>query len=417
MSKSISVREARDRILERIRPLAVERVSLADAQGRVLAEPLVAPRDQPPWDNSAMDGFAVRAEDLGAASNETPAWLDVIEEIPAGRIPKLAVASGQAARIMTGAPLPAGADTIVRIEDTVPAVVGGKVGIRVVAEAGRDVRRAGEDLRAGATVLEPGKLVGSAEIGVMAAIGRSFVDVTLRPVVAILATGDELVEPSERLEPHQIVNSNGHTLAALVREAGGIPRNLGIARDDRADLRAKLKRALTADVVVTSAGVSVGDHDYVKEVLEELGTTMAFWKVAMKPGHPLAFGQLGERAVFGLPGNPVSSMVSFELFVRPALLKMAGHRRIFRRVFPAVLDEDVKTTQGRTHFLRGIVEERDGVVRARATGPQGSGILRSMSLANALLVVPAERAGMKAGETIDATYLGVAGLASDVRPF
>ncbi len=236
-------------------------------------------------------------------------------------------------------------------------------------------------------------------------------------MVAILATGDELVEPSERLEPHQIVNSNGHTLAALVREAGGIPRNLGIARDDRADLRAKLRRALTADVVVTSAGVSVGDHDYVKEVLEELGTTMAFWKVSMKPGHPLAFGQLGERAVFGLPGNPVSSMVSFELFVRPALLKMAAHRKIFRRVFPAILDEDVKTTQGRTHFLRGVVEERDGVAHARTTGPQGSGILRSMSLANALLVVPAERAGMNAGETIDAMYLGAAGLASDARPF
>ena len=417
MNKSISVREARDRILERIRLLPVERVELGDALGRVLAETLIAPRDQPPWDNSAMDGFAVRAADIAGANAEAPTALDVIEDIPAGRIPKRTVGPGQSARIMTGAPLPAGADTIIRIEDTRPAQVGAKVEILVAAEQGRDVRRAGEDLRAGAPVLEPGKVIGPAEIGVTAAIGRSFVDVLVRPLVAILATGDELVEPSERLEPHQIVNSNGHALAALVREAGGVPRNLGIARDDRNDLRAKLKRALTADVIVTSAGVSVGDHDYVKEILEELGTAMTFWKVAMKPGHPLAFGQLGDKPVFGLPGNPVSSMVSFELFVRPALLKMAGHKRVFRRVFGAILDEDVKTHAGRTHFLRGIVEERDGVARARTTGPQGSGILRSMSLANALLVVPADRAGMKAGETIDAMYLGGAGVASDARPF
>ncbi len=417
MSPSIPVLEARERILERIRPLGVERVALGDALGRVLAEPLVAPRDQPPWDNSAMDGFAMRAADLAGATPAAPVRLDVIEEIPAGKMPRHEVGPGQAARIMTGAPLPRGADTIVRIEDTEPAVTGGRVGIRVAAEVGRDVRRAGEDLRAGATVLEPGQLIGAAEIGVIATIGRSLVDVPLQPVVAILATGDELVEPSERLEPQHIVNSNGHALAAMVREAGAIPRNLGIARDDRDDLRDKLRRALGADAIVTSAGVSVGDHDYVKDVLEELGTSMTFWKVSMKPGHPLAFGELDGHPVFGLPGNPVSSMVSFELFVRPALLKMAWHRRIFRRVFGAVLDEDVKTVAGRTNFVRGIVEERDGRAHARTTGPQGSGILRSMSLANALLVVPAERAGMKAGETIDAMYLGGAGLSSESRPF
>jgi molybdopterin molybdotransferase len=413
----LSVLEARDRILEKIRPLAIERVALAEALGRVLAERLTAPRDQPPWDSSAMDGFAARAADLVSASAESPARLAVVEEIPAGKLPAREIRSGEAARIMTGAPLPRGADTIVRIEDTEPAGVGGRVGIRVAAESGRDVRRAGEDLRAGATVLEPGQLIGAAEIGLIATIGRSFVDVPLRPVVAILATGDELVEPSERLEPQHIVNSNGHALAAMVREAGGIPRNLGIARDDRDDLRRKLGRALGADAIVTSAGVSVGDHDHVKEVLEELGTSMTFWKVAMKPGHPLAFGQLGERPVFGLPGNPVSSMVSFELFVRPALLRMAHHRRVFRRVFGAVLDEDVKTAAGRTNFVRGVVTERDDRAHARTTGPQGSGISRSMSLANALLVVPAERAGMKAGETVAAMYLGCGGLASETRPF
>ena len=412
----LTVPEASARILEHIAPLTIERVPLLDALGMVLAESVRAPMTLPAWDNSAMDGYAVQGADIDSATAERPATLRVLETVAAGRFATQPVRSGEAIRIMTGAPLPDGADTVVRVEDTDGGTA--QVLVRNARDARRNVRPRGEDFREGDTLLDPGAPLGAAQLGVLASIGRSTIDVYRRPRVAIMGSGDELVDVDgfhEVLAGRKIVSSNGYTLQALVRDAGGEPVNLGVASDDPASLRDHLRRAAGCDLVLTSAGVSVGEFDYTRDVIASLGADMKFWRVRMRPGAPLGFGLLGSAPWIGLPGNPVSTMVTFELFVRPVLRRMLGHTRLFRRPVPVVLEERVTIGARLTHFLRAIVTTgNDGGVTARLTGPQGSGILMSMSRANALLVVPEDRPVVEAGETLHALPLGdAAGLTTE----
>jgi molybdopterin molybdotransferase len=404
----LAVPEASARILEHIARLSVERVPLLDALGRVLAEHVRAPMTLPAWDNSAMDGYAVRGSDIDAATAASPVRLRVLETVAAGRFATQHVGTGEAIRIMTGAPLPKGADTVVRVEDTDGGTT--LVEVRDGRDARRNIRPRGEDFSEGDDLLGVGAPLGAAQIGILASIGRASVDVYRRPRVAILGSGDELVDVDEFhevLAGRKIISSNGYTLHALVRDAGGEPVNVGVASDTPASLREHLARATGCDLVLTSAGVSVGEFDYTREVIASLGADMKFWRVRMRPGAPLGFGVLGSTPWIGLPGNPVSAMVTFELFVRPVVRRMLGHTRLFRRPIPVVLEEPVSIGARLTHFLRAIVTTRgDGTVTARLTGPQGSGILTSMSRANALLVVPEDQPSVNAGATLHAIPLG-----------
>lgn len=423
----LSVAEASALILADIRRMPVERVPLLDALGRVLARPLVAPLTIPPWDNSAMDGYAVRAEDVALASRDRPVVLPVTEMVAAGGFPARAVAPGTATRIMTGAPLPDGADTVVRVEDTDGGVE--RVEIRDARDARKNVRARGEDMHTGQTVIPAGTPVGPAQIGVLASCGAASVDVYRRPRVAIMGSGDELVDLDrfhEALAGRKIVSSNSYTMHALVRTAGGEPVNVGVAEDTPEAVRELLLNSAGCDLILTSAGVSVGEFDYTRDVLAALGAEMKVRKVRMRPGAPLGFGVLHDTPArdapsggtperdrlsrgtpwIGLPGNPVSVMVTFELFVRPALRRMLGHDRLFRRPVPVVLEEPVSIGARLTHFLRAVTTTQpDGTLTARLTGPQGSGILTSMSLANALLIVPETRPSVEAGDTLNALVL------------
>lgn len=403
----LSVAEAAARIVGDVRPLAPERVALRDALGRVLATPVTAPLTLPAWDNSAMDGYAVRSMDIAGATPDAPVALTVTGMVAAGQFPSRPVAPGTATRIMTGAPVPEGADSVVRVEDTDGGA--SRVLIRDPRDAGRNIRRKGEDIAQGAVVLERGAALGAAQLGVLASVGAAAVDVHRRPRVAFVATGDEVVDLdrfAEALAGRKIVTSNSYTLDAMIRAAGGVPINLGIARDDPAALREHLERAAGCDLLITSAGISAGELDYVRTVLAELGVEMTVWKVRMRPGAPLGFGRVRGTPWVGLPGNPVSTMVTFELFVRPVLRRMLGHERLHRRPIPVTLEEPVSIGVPLTHFLRAIVAVReDGSYTARLTGPQGSGILTSMSRANALLVVPEDRPRVDAGDTLHALLL------------
>jgi len=402
-----SVSDAVARIVAGIEPLSVERVALLDALGRVLATPVVSPLTLPAWDNSAMDGYALRASDVEGASAEKPVALTVLETVAAGAFPTHAVVAGTCTRIMTGAPLPEGVDTVIRLEDTDGGIE--RVSIRSDRDAGRNLRFRGEDITAGTQVLERGQPIGAAQIGVLASVGASSVDVYRQPRVAFFGSGDEIVDLdrfSEALDGKKIVTSNSYTLHSLIRLNGGIPVNLGVARDDPVDIRARIDRAAGCDLLITSAGISAGEFDYLRPVLAEAGVTLDVWKVRMRPGAPLGFGWLGKMPWIGLPGNPVSTMVTFELFVRPVLRRMLGHTRLFRRPLPVTLEEPVKIGAALTHFLRAVVSvQADGTLRARLTGPQGSGILTSMSVANALLVIPVERPRIEAGEMVNAILL------------
>ena len=404
----LSVVEASARILEHIAPLSPERVALLDALGRVLAEAVHAPMTLPAWDNAAMDGYAVRATDIDVATPERPVRLRVLETVAAGTFPTQRVGEGEAIRIMTGAPLPDGADTVVRVEDTDAGT--SDVLVRDARDARRNVRPRGEDFREGDALVDAGASLGPAQLGVLASVGRASVEVHRQPRIGILGSGDELVDVDrfhEVLAGRKIISSNGYTLHALVRDAGGVPVNLGIARDDPVSLRDHLTRSAGCDLLLTSAGVSVGEFDYTRAVVSALGADMKFWRVRMRPGAPLGFGVLGGMPWIGLPGNPVSAMVTFELFVRPVIRRMLGHTRLFRRPLPVVLEEPVVIGARLTHFLRCIVSTgNDGAVTARLTGPQGSGILTSMTRANALLVVPEDRARVDAGETLHVLPLG-----------
>ena len=401
MRTGVSVEEARALVLEAAPVLEAERVPALDALGRVLAERVVSTRTLPPVDVSAMDGYAVRAADLAGASPGAPVRLAVAYEVAAGGAAPRALRAGEAARIFTGAPIPPGADAVVPQEEVDAAA--GDVRFRAPAPLGEHVRSAGEDVRAGDAVLEPGDVVGPPQIGMLASLGRTLVAVHRRPRVAILSGGDELVEPDEPAEGGRIVSSNSYTLAAQCREAGAEPAYLGIARDRPEELERLLRAGLHADVLVSSAGVSVGDHDYVRPVLEKLGCRLAFWGVHMKPGFPLAFGTFeGGRGplVFGLPGNPVSAMVTFDQFVRPALRKMSGHRAWFRPTLEATLDETLRKRPGRTHFVRVQLARRADGLHAASTGNQSSGVLRSMVLAQGLLVFAAEASELPAGARV-----------------
>ena len=399
----ISVEEALDKILFRIQPLGAEKVSILEALGRVIAEDIYAHRDIPPFDNSGMDGYAVRSEDIQNASSNRPVRLEVIEDLPAGFISKKRVEQGKAIRIMTGAPIPKGADTIVPVEDTKQEEK--FVSIFETAPPGDYIRKAGEDVKKGDCVIPRGDLIRPAEVGMLASVGRSFVSVYQRSLVAILCTGEELVDVDEELEGVKIVSSNSYTLAAQVKDCGAIPIQLGIARDRKEEIKEKLLQGIRADILISSAGVSVGDYDFVKDALNELGMEMVFWRVAMKPGKPLAFGTIQGKPVFGLPGNPVSSMVSFEQFVRPSLLKMMGHRQLFRPVIEAILKEDIRKKPGRRHFIRASVSFEKDDYFVTLTGAQGSGILRSMVKANGLVIIPEDREIVRAGERVKVQLL------------
>ncbi len=412
----ISVEEALANILKHFHPLEAEQVPLLEALDRVLAEDIVSSINVPPFNNSAMDGYAVRAEDVAKASPERPTRLRVIADVAAGYVPMFSVQPGTAIRIMTGAPLPGGADTVVRFEDTSEGVSArgvskdtSTVEIMHAVRRGDNVRRAGEDIRTGEVVLPRGMDVRPAEIGVLASLGRKEVPVHRRPRVAIVATGDELVDVDQPITPGKIRNSNEYTNAAAVLKAGGIPVRLGIARDNIEDLTGKIRAGLDAgaDLFITSAGVSVGDYDMVKDVLNTEGA-MQFWQVRMKPGKPLAFGILhGAKDVplLGLPGNPVSAMISFETFARPAILTMLGKTRLARPTVRAVVQEEVVNDSNRRNYIRVRVEKRGEEYVARSTGEQGSGILTSVSRANGLLVVPEDVTRVAAGTTMDVQLL------------
>ena len=420
MRRDLDAREALAAILEHTPVLGAETLALPAALGRVLAEPIVSGRRIPPADNSAMDGYAARAADLTGASETAPRELPVAFEIAAGGGAERPLRAGEAARILTGAPLPPGADVVVRQEDTQRR--GDRVLIQVAPPVGEHVRHAGEDVQPGDAVLAAGRRIGPAEVGMLAALGRGFVAVRQQPRVAILSGGDELVEPDADVAGGRTVSSNSYSIAAQCREVGALPVYLGIARDAPDDIESRLRAGLAADVLVSSAGVSVGDRDYVRGVLTKLGCRLLFWGVKIKPGYPLAFGAFGDAAergplVFGLPGNPVSAMVTFEQFVRPALRKLTGHTRLHRPTLRVTLAETLRKREGRLHFVR-VRLQRDGErVLARSTGNQGSGVLRSMTEAHALLVFPAEASELREGETVWVQLLDEEFLAADAPGF
>lgn len=396
-SGMLGVDEARARILAAFAPLDAVAVPIAEALGLVLAETIAAGEDIPPFTNAAMDGFAVRATDTAGASSATPCGLRVVDEVAAGQLPRATVTAGTAVRIMTGAPMPAGADAVVRFEETDEATHGrGRVGapggtIAILRAARRDenVRPAGEDVRVGETVLERGTRLRPAEIGLLAALGRTEVAVHRRPKVAVLATGDEVVAPGEPLQPGQIHDSNSAMVAALVRRCGGEPVSFGIAKDATEALRDKLRAASGADLLLTSGGVSMGDYDVVKDVLRLEGR-IELWQVRIKPGKPLAFGRIGGKPLIGLPGNPVAAAVVFEQFVRPAILTLLGRTPVAMPTVRARLLDRVENQGGRRHFVRVRVEQTEGGYVARLAGGQGAGVLSGLSRANGLLVVPEE---------------------------
>jgi molybdopterin molybdotransferase len=416
--RMISVEEALEKVLSYVEVLEPERKPILDCLGQVLAEDVYSSIDIPPLDNSAMDGYAVRAEDTRGASESSPRYLVVVGEVAAGSMPTKEVNPGTAIRIMTGAPLPEGADAVVQFEDT--DEVGRKssseelsrIGILCRAKKGLNVRCRGEDIAAGNLILEKGTVLRPQEIGVLASLGHSTTLVIRRPIVAILATGDELIGVGQPLAPSKIYDSNTYAIAAEVSRYGGIPRILGIGRDSIQSLNEKIGEGLDADMLVTSGGVSRGDYDIVKDVLAAHGE-IGFWTVCMKPGKPLAFGVIKKsvgrkkRKVphLGLPGNPVSSMITFEQFARPAILKMMGKKALAKPTIRAVIEGDIANTDGRRIFARVMVTRRGGRYYASLTGPQGSGILTSMTKADGLAVIPETSKEVKAGDMVEVQML------------
>ena len=377
-----------------------DQVKLEQSLGRVLAEEVCANRDLPPYDISAMDGYALRSADLG----NIPAALEIIEDIKAGDMPTKSLAPSQCARIMTGAPLPQGADAVIRVEET-EAKPENKVQINQAVKPGNDIRRLGENMFNGEVVLSSGTEITPGVIGVLATVKRAQVQVYRWPRVAILSTGNELEGLDEPIDPNKIPDANSYALMGQVQALGIEPVLLGIACDDLEELARYLRRGLEYDVLLVSGGTSVGVHDYVRTTIETLGARMLFWRVAMKPGHPVAFGKAGEKIIFGLPGNPVSSMVCFEQFVAPALRRMMGHARTCRRTIAARLTHNVKHQPGRTEFIRVMLAKEQGGYAATSTGAQGSGMLLSMARADGLAVVPADCNGLAAGSMVTVQLL------------
>jgi molybdopterin molybdotransferase len=408
MSGPLTPHAAALRILADVRRQPPLRVPLDDALDGVLAEDIVSPLDIPAWTNSAMDGYAVRGDDVRGATESGPRTLRVIEHLPAGRFPSRRIEPGSCARIFTGAALPEGADSVIRQEDT----DGGEEMVAIFRDRdiGVNIRRAGEDIRKGTTVLRAGTELGPAHLGVLASLAVATPLVYRRPRIAIMGSGDEIVDvdqPDLILSGRKVASSNTHTLMALVRQAGAEPVNLGIARDTPESLREHLRGGLACDLLVTTAGISVGEHDFVRQVLEELGAELRFWKLRMRPGAPVGFGLLGQVPWIGLPGNPVSTMVTFELFVRPAIRALAGRPLPFRRSVRVRVAEKITLGPKLQHFLRAVVSwpPGDPLPEARLTGPQGSGILTSMVRANALLIIPEGQHETPAGSEARAVVL------------
>jgi molybdopterin molybdotransferase len=411
--KGVSAAEASEQILASVERMPVERGPLSSALGAVLAESVVARASIPPWRASSMDGYAVMASDIARA----PCTLRVIGEVAAGSESPSAVKSGEAVKIMTGAPVPPGADTVVRVEDT---DAGSElVEIRNSRDARRNVRPLGEDFLKGDVILDAGEYLSPAAIGVLASSGVATVATYRQPTVSIVSSGDELVRVEgfdAVMSGHRIVSSNSYSLPAMVREAGGRPRDGGITRDDPLALRNAIEGAMACDLLITSGGVSVGDHDFTRTVMKDMGVDIKFWRARIRPGGPVVFGIIDGRPWIGLPGNPVSAMVTFELFVRPAILKMLGETLIFRATRLVTLDEHISLTGDLTHYLRVVIDQCDGVDHARLTGTQSSGVLTSMLRANALLIVPEGQRECHPGEQFHAIPLRGSAFRSTVFP-
>jgi len=396
----LSFHQARDQILAAVQPLSIEKVALLDAAGRAVAEDVIANRALPLFDNSAMDGYAVRAEDCSPGTT-----LPVVGYLPAGGALDCSVAPNTAVKIMTGAPIPPGADAIVPFEETEESP--DQVRLLGPVKAGDHIRFQGEDIRPGERIIAAGTVLRPGEISLLASFGMVLMPVRRRVRVAILSTGDELQELGDEPTTGGIVNSNSWALAAAVRQIGGEAQLLGIAADNRDSLREKLGAGLQADVLITSAGVSAGDRDLVREVLDELGVKQQFWKINIKPGKPTAFGLKGRTPVFSLPGNPVSALITFEEFVRPALLKMMGHRTLVKPLFKARLQEPVTKKVGRTQLMRVAVEiDGDGGLQVVSSGDQNTGIQRTMVCAQGIALLAADRERYAAGDRVDVHLLG-----------
>ena len=400
----LSVEEALERILAEIKSLAMIHVPLSASLGLVLAQDIVAQENIPPFDNSAMDGFALLSKDSKARNGKFP-QLRVTGEIAAGYVADSAVEEGTAMRIMTGAPIPRGANTVIQVEltrsdgpDTTQVEV-----LQEVAP-GNNIRPAGEDIQRGQTVLTQGTEIGAWEIGILATLGWASVPVIRRPHVAILGTGDEVVDVAESLQPGKIRNSNSYLLEAAVRSAGAEPHRLGVARDTFESLREKFSEAITYDLILTSGGVSVGNFDLVKKIMQEQGN-IDFWRINMRPGKPLAFGSIGETPLLGLPGNPVSTAVTFELFGRPVIRKMLGHTRLLKPQVAVTVEDGVNDRAMRRHYVRARVTWQDGHFIARTTGNQGSHVLTSLLAANAFVIVPEGGVVIQPGDTAQAMML------------
>ena len=411
----LSVEEALERILRHFAPLESQRTLLLEAIGQVLAEDALATHDIPPLDNSAMDGYALQAADVNGASSDNPVILNVAGVVAAGELSNVAVTPGKAVRIMTGAPVPDGADAVVPFEDTdemqrrADGTPLSEIAIRYQVSVGDDIRPAGQDVRKGDRVLQAGTMLRPSEIGVLASLGYDSVSVFRRPVVAILATGNELLEPGDPYQPAMIYNSNTYSIAASVLRYGGVPKLIGIARDNLDSMNTSLQDGLDSDMLVTSAGVSKGDYDMVKDVLAQHGE-IDFWSVRMRPAKPLAFGVLnaGENRkvpLLGLPGNPVSALVAFEQFGRAAIRRMLGKPDAPKPTITAVLDDPIHNTDSRRVYARAVVRLEDGVYRASLTGDQGSNLLTSMARANGLAICPEDIPVKQAGETVQVQML------------
>lgn len=404
VSKVVKVEDALKTILGVINILPFEEVGLTASLDRVLAEDIYSNSDIPGFDNSAMDGYALKAFDTRAATKSHPVALEVTEDLRAGYIAKEPLAENQAIRIMTGAPIPTGADSVVMVEDTEKD---GNRGVRIFkqAKSGDHIRRKGEDIRSGELIIEKGIPLSSAHIGILASLGIAKVKVTRKPKVAILATGDEVIDVDEELSPGKLRSSNTYSLYSQILKSMGLPKNLGIAKDKPQELEDKIRQGLDCDLILTSGGVSVGDYDLVKFILAKMGTDIKFWKVAMKPGKPLVFGLINGIPIFGLPGNPVSSMVAFEVFIRPTILKMLGQKIDNRKEVDAVLEEDLKKKKGIMYFLRAQTRWEEGVYLTQTIGPQGSGILKSMALSNSLIILPEEEEFVEKGTRVTVRFL------------
>ncbi len=402
----ISFHEARNKMLEGIKPLPSEKCSLDNLLGRILAQDSTASFDIPPRDNSAMDGFAVIAADVAGASEQSPVTLQVIEDVPAGKVATKSLKPGQAIRIMTGAQIPEGADAVVPVELTEGKLQKEKCKILQVVKQGANVRRQGEDVTSGQLLIAKGTRLRPQEVGLIASLGLMEVIVYKQPVIGIISSGNEVAAPGQPLKPGQIYDANRFSVAGQVKEAGAVVNDYGIVPDDLEAIKNILNKAgQECDVIITSGGVSVGDYDLMKQALSSIGQ-MNFWQVKQKPGKPLAFGHINGQPVIGLPGNPVSSMVVCDQYVRPLLLRMQEATNIFREQVTAYSDQEIRKQAGRTEFLRTRVQFIDGAYHAVLTGPQGSGILTSMVQADGLMILPEECGGVKPGDMVNVELFG-----------